>query len=377
VAPGFIDAHVHLREPGGEAAETVATGSAAAARGGFTTVLAMPNTTPPLDRPDRVETVRALGQACGLARVLVSGCITRGRAGAETADLAALAAAGAAAFTDDGSTVQDDAVMRAGMKAAAALGRPVMDHAQDRTVELQGGVMHEGRKSRACGLPGIPASAEAGTIRRDIELARETGCRVHIQHVTSRDGVELIGQAREAGLPVSGELTPHHLALPDEEVDPHDATFKMNPPLRSPEDREALIEACREQVLEVFATDHAPHPAEAKARGFLKAPFGIVGLETAVGITYTRLVETGLMPVQDWIRAWTQAPAALLGLPPPGLHPGSRADLVVLDVDTTWTVDPDAFASRARNTPFAGWKLRGRAVCTVLEGRVTWKDPNA
>jgi dihydroorotase len=373
LAPGFIDLHVHLREPGGEESETIETGSRAAARGGFTTIVAMPNTKPPLDTPERVAFVRRRGEEAGLVRVIPSACITAGRDGRDLADLAALAEAGAGAFTDDGSTVSDDDVMRRALAAAKQLARPLMDHAQARDLE-KNGVMHEGEFSRHWKLPGIPAAAESRVVARDIELARETGGAVHIQHVSAKESVRFIREARERGVAVSGELTPHHLALTDGDVKPDDANYKMNPPLRGREDREALIGAIREGSIEAFATDHAPHSAAAKDRGFLQAPFGIVGLETAVGITYTELVRSGRMDVATWVRRWTTGPARILGLPAPSLRPGAPADLVLLDLDSGWIVRADAFLSRSRNTPFSGRKLIGRALRTFLRGRTTWTE---
>ena len=368
VSPGFIDLHVHLREPGGEEAETILTGSQAAACGGFTTVVAMPNTRPPLDTPERVAWVAERGRQAGLTRVLPSACLTKGREGYEPADLVALATAGAAAFTDDGSTVANEVTLRQVMKLAAQLDKVLMDHAHDRELEKKG-VMHEGLYSERHGLPGIPAEAESRVVLRDIEMARQTGCRLHIQHVSARASIEAIRKARREGLPVSGELSPHHLKLTDADVDPQDARYKMNPPLRSEKDRDALIAAILDGTLEAFATDHAPHSAAAKARGFLQAPFGIVGLETAIGVTYSDMVGRGLMTLLTWIRRWTTGPARILGLPPPSLRPGSTADLVLLDLKTPWKVAPELFASKSRNTPFAGQSLVGKAVATWLEGR--------
>ena len=371
LAPGFIDLHVHLREPGGEEAETIETGSRAAARGGFTTVVAMPNTKPPLDTPERVAFVRRRGEEVGLVRVIPSACITAGRDGRELADLAALAHAGAGAFTDDGSTVPRDDVMRGALVAAKKLGLAVMDHAQDRELE-KNGVMHEGAFSKHWKIPGIPAEAESRVVARDIELARETGSAVHIQHVSAKESARLIREARARGVAVSGELTPHHLALTDADVKPHDANYKMNPPLRGREDRDALIEAIVDGSIEAFATDHAPHSAAAKGRGFLQAPFGIVGLETAIGITYTELVRSERMDAATWVRRWTAGPARILGLPPPSLRPGAVADVVLLDLDSEWTVRADAFVSRSRNMPFEGRRLFGRAVRTILGGGTAW-----
>ena len=368
VAPGLIDVHVHLREPGGERAETIATGAAAARHGGFATIVAMPNTRPPIDTPERVAFVLEQGRKAGEAEVLTTACLTRDRAGKEVAPLSELAAAGAVAFTDDGCTVQDDAVMRAAMEQAAALGIPVMDHAQDRDMELRGGCMHEGTRSRAHGLPGIPAEAETRIVARDLRLAEETGCAVHIQHVSCGESVDLIRDAQARGVCVTGEATPHHLMFCDEDVDPdRPAGFKMNPPLRTAQDRERILEGVLDGTLSILATDHAPHPMEEKARGFVEAPFGIVGLETAIGVTYTLLVRSGRMARIGWLRAWTTHPAALIGRRPPSLAPGAPGSVVLLDLDRPWTVDAALFRSLGRNTPFDGLELVGHAAMDRTE----------
>lgn len=374
VTPGLIDVHVHLREPGGEENETIETGSRSAAAGGFTTVVAMPNTKPSYDTPETVAFVVRRGKEVGLTRVLPSGAITKERKGKELTDFAALRDAGAVAFTDDGSTVQDDAVMEAAMRRAAELGMVIMDHAQDNLVERQGGVMHEGEYSKKFGFPGIPTSAEERIIRRDIELAKKTGCALHIQHVTSHAGAAAIYEARAAGLPVTGELSPHHLALCDADIHPDNANYKMNPPLRSAHDRRMLTAMSVGGVLSCFATDHAPHAAEKKARGFLTAPFGIVGLETAIGVTYTKLVRPGVMDLMAWLTRWTVEPARILNLPFPTLAPGSVADVVVMDIETPWRVVAAKLQSKSKNTPFDGWELYGRAKHTILEGRVVFSN---
>ncbi len=371
VVPGLIDLHVHLREPGGEAAETIATGTAAAAAGGFQAVVSMANTFPPIATPDLVRATLAKARAAGYCAVWPAAALTADREGRAPAPLADLAAAGAAAFTDDGNTVADDALMRRVMAEAARLDRPVLDHAQDHAAERRG-VMHEGAESHRHGLPGIPAEAETRIIARDIALARETGAALHIQHISSAGGVDLIRRARAEGLRVTAEATPHHLALCDADMDPGDADWKMNPPLRSADDREAIRAGAIDGTLPCFATDHAPHRAEAKALGFAKAPFGIVGLETAVGATYTELVRTGWMDRLAWLRRWTAGPAAVLGRPCPALADGAPANLAILELETPWIVDPARFLSRSRNTPFKGRTLVGRAVATVFEGRVVW-----
>lgn len=374
-APGLIDLHVHLREPGHEAAETVASGCLAAARGGFTTIVVMPNTNPALDTPEQVAALAKRAAAANLIHVLPAPCITRSRSGQEVADLAALAKAGAVAFTDDGCTVSKNDVMEAAMQEAGRLNIPVMDHALDG--KLAGhGVMHEGACSRVLGLPGIPSEAETIIVQRDIQLSRLTGCAMHIQHLSAAGSVDLIRVARKEGLRVSGELTPHHLALTDAMVQADKPEcYKMNPPVRSEADRAALVEGLLDGTIACFATDHAPHTAATKAKGFLTAPFGVVGLETAVGVTYTFLVKKGLMTALEWVARWTTEPARLIGRRVPTLAHGAPADLVLLDLDAEWTVKASEFASKSRNTPFDGWSLIGRATKTFCDGRLVWSAP--
>lgn len=376
VVPGLIDLHVHLREPGNGGAETIASGSASAARGGFTTIVPMPNTTPPLDTPQSVAWQIAEGRRVGLTRVLPSACITIGRRGEALADLAALAEAGAVVFTDDGATVPDEELMGQALRAARELGRPVMDHALDSTLAGDG-VIHDGKRARNLGLPGIPSEAETSIVARDIRLAEETGGAMHIQHMSAREAVDLLRQARSRGVPVSGEVTPHHLALCDADIPEGDANFKMNPPVRDAADREALCAAVAEGVIQAFATDHAPHLAAQKARGMRNAPFGVLGMETAVGVTYTTLVRSGAMNLREWVERWTVGPAAVLGQSPPDLAPGAPADVALLDLENAWTVNPEEFLSMSRNTPFKGWSLIGRVAMTICGGRTTWDSRHA
>lgn len=368
--PGLIDLHVHLREPGNEAAETVASGCLAAVRGGFTTIVAMPNTLPPMDTPDQVHALSARAAAANLCRVWPAPCVTQGRAGHRLADLAALARAGAVAFTDDGSTVGDTAILAEALRQSVALRRPIMDHALDPKIAGHG-VMHEGVQSSRLGLPGIPSEAENTIVARNLALAEKTGGAIHIQHLSTREAVALIRQARQQGIRASAELTPHHLTLIDEDVAAERADqFKMNPPVRARADREALLEGLLDGTISCFATDHAPHTAESKARGFAGAPFGIIGLETAVGVTFTHLVRAGRMTMLDWAARWTTGPAAILGLPAPRLAPGYPADLALLEVDTPWVIRAAAFASKSRNTPFEGWTVFGRPAHTFCAGRL-------
>lgn len=370
VVPGLTDLHVHLREPGMEAAETIQSGSRAAAAGGFTAIVAMPNTQPPMDTPEQVRLAldRCRQQSLSIG---ICGCLTQGRNGQVMADLAALAHAGVCAFSDDGSTVCSESVMRQAMQAAADLQLPVMDHAEDPNTQ-HGGVMHQAAASRRAGLPGIPRDVEIRMVERDVKLAAETGARIHIQHVSTRQACTVIAEARESGLPVSGEATPHHLMFCDEDVEPENTHFKMNPPLRESDDRAALRQAVIDGVITAFATDHAPHTRAAKARGFRNAPFGIIGLETAVAVTYTLMVQQLGMPPAEWLARWTTGPAAILGRPCPGIRVGTPAHLALLDTTTPRTVDAARFFSRSRNTPFDGMTLTGSTVYTIHGGQVIY-----
>ncbi|MGI6494808.1 MAG: dihydroorotase [Kiritimatiellia bacterium] len=366
LAPGFRDVHVHFRDPGATRAETLASGAASAARGGFTHVVTMPNTLPACDSP---ELLRRQLEADLPVRILPSACLTVGRSGRAAADLEALAAAGAAAFTDDGSGVADDAVMEEAMRRAARAGRTVMDHAVDPAL-CGPGIIRDCETARRFSFPVMPPEAEVEAVRRDIALCRKTGCRLHIQHVSCAGTVELLAAARREGLPVTGEASPHHLAIAAEDIPGDDADFRMNPPLGTREDVAALRQAVLDGTLPLFATDHAPHEAAAKARGFRNAPSGVLGMETAIGVTYDVMVRKCGMPPLEWARRWTQGPAEMLGLPPPSLREGDVADLVLVDPETPWTVEPAAFASLSRNCPFKGWTLNARAILVIAGGRL-------
>lgn len=373
VAPGFLDLHVHFREPGGEAAETIASGARAAARGGFTTVLTMPNTRPPIDTPVRLRAALARHAAVAAsARVLAAACVTRERAGRELADLEALAAAGALAFSDDGAAVGEMRLMRAALAACARLNRPLLQHALDPAAR---GVAHDGAFAARHAFPGITAAAETDLIARDLALAAETGGALHIQHVSAASSLPLLAAARRAGLRVTAEATPHHLFFCDDDISDTDTNYKMAPPLRTAADRAALRLAVSTGEIGVLATDHAPHTAASKALGWLDAPFGVLGLESAVGASYRALVVEQGMAVLDWVACWTVGPARVLGLPAPGLAVGAAADLVVLDLDAEWTITADDLSSQSRNCPFLGHRLHGRVVATLLNGRCTWASP--
>jgi dihydroorotase len=367
LAPGLVDVHVHLREPGQEDKETIATGTAAAVRGGFTSVACMPNTRPALDEPGRLYLVAERARRAGLARVHPVAAITQGLAGERLSDLAALVEAGAVAFSDDGQPVRHGGLMRHALEYARDLSVPVITHAED--LSLRGdGVMNEGPVASRLGLPGIPAACEVVAIARDLELAALTGGRLHVAHVSTLGGVDLLRHARANGALASGETTPHYLALTDLACDGYDTNAKMNPPLRGAADREALIAGLADFALTVIATDHAPHTPHEKEQEFVAAPFGVVGLETALGVVLTHLVHTGRLPLLAALAALTTAPRALLGLPDP-LALGAEADLVLLDPEAAWTVDKNAFHSKGRNTPFHGHALKGRALSTWVGGR--------
>jgi len=372
VVPGFIDMHVHLREPGFEAKETIASGARAAARGGFTTVCAMPNTDPVND--DRATTERILAEArrAAVVNVLPVAAVSRGSKGEELVDMAGLAAAGAVAFSDDGLPVATSWLMRRALEGAAAVGRLVIDHCEDRALAA-GGVMHEGAVSARLGLPGIPSAAEEIVVARDIILAEALGTRVHIAHLSTAGGVRMIAAAKARGVRVSAEATPHHLLLTDAAVEWGDANFKMNPPLRTAADVAALVDGIRTGVIDVIATDHAPHTAEEKGGRFDRAPFGVVGLETAVSLILDRFVRPNILSLGRVVELFATNPARLLGLSGKGrIAVGADADLTVLDPDLPMTVDKDIFESKGRNTPFHGWKLRGGTAMTIVGGRVVY-----
>ena len=372
VVPGLIDMHVHLREPGGEAKETIATGSRAAAKGGFTTVCAMPNTNPVNDNIRVTERILAGAARTSLVNVLPVAAISKGSRGEELVDMAGLCAAGAVAFSDDGRPVAGSRFMNRALEAAKALGALVIDHCEDR--DLSGdGVMHEGAVSRRLGVRGIPASAEEVMVARDLILARELGTRIHIAHLSTAGGLLALRAAKDQGVAATAEVTPHHLLLTDAALEGRDPDFKMNPPLRSPEHVEALAGAVKSGLVDVIATDHAPHTAGEKSRGLEKAPFGIVGLETAVALLLDRLVHKKVIPLGRFVELLSSNPARILGLRDKGrIAVGADADLTILNLAKAGTIDKNAFESKGRNTPFDGWKLKGRAVMTIVAGRVVY-----
>lgn len=380
VAPGLVDIHVHLREPGQTHKEDIATGSRAAAAGGFTTICCMPNTQPALDNAELVGQVRRRAEEVGCCRVHVVAAATRGRHGVEPVDFASLVRAGAVAFSDDGDGIEDDAVCRQVMRGVHACGSVLFPHCELKSLSKRG-IVHLGPVSRRLGVQGYDPRGEEAMIERDLALVSETGCRCHIAHVSTARGIELVAEAKRRGLPVTTEVCPHHLLLCDEDVIGSDGlpdpNFKMSPPLRSVADRVACVEAVRSGVIDCIVTDHAPHTLAEKSAGFESAPMGVVGLETALPCAARALIGKADFGWPDLITRMSTNPTRVLGLAGGSLADGSPADLVVIDPERIWTVDPAAFYSRSRNTPFVGWQVQGRVMATLLGGRITHADPEA
>ncbi len=372
VAPGLIDVHVHLREPGHEDRETIATGAASAVAGGFTGVCAMPNTDPVIDNQGAVGFVKAKGEAAGLARVYPIGCVSVGQRGEQLAEFGEMVGAGAVAVSDDGHPVMSSHLMRTALEYAQTFGIPVADHCEDMPL-AHGGQMHEGLVSTRLGLKGIPSAAEEIHVARDIILAELTGGHVHLCHMSTRGSVELIRRAKEKGLRVTAESAPHHFTLTHDRCEGYDTNAKMNPPLREAEDRQAIRQALADGTLDCIATDHAPHHYDAKEREFDDAPNGIIGLETALSLALRELVAPGLLSLLTLIERMSAAPARLWHLPGGSLRPGTVADVVVFDPAVTWTVNPAAFRSKSRNTPWGGEVLPGRVRWTLVDGRVVYQ----
>ncbi|NWG00491.1 MAG: dihydroorotase [Thermoanaerobaculaceae bacterium] len=372
--PGFIDVHTHLREPGFEYKETIASGAAAALAGGFTAVCCMPNTQPVNDSAAVTEFIRKRAEEAGAARVYPIGAISKGQAGEELSEMGEMVRAGAVAVSDDGRPVRHAYLMRRALEYSLLFGIPVVDHCEDPTL-VAGGVMHEGAVSTRLGLRGIPAAAEEVVVARDVILAGLTGARLHLAHLSTRQSLEWVRRAKSQGLAVSCEVTPHHLALTDTAVleSSYDTNFKMNPPLRSAEHVAALLEGVLDGTVDCLATDHAPHHADEKALEFDLAPFGVVGLETAVPVTYDLFVRQHKLPLTRFVALWSTNPARLFSLPGGTLKVGSVADMTLLDSEARLPVNPDKFLSKSRNTPFAGRRLRGWPVATILGGKVVWR----
>ena len=372
VTPGLIDMHVHLREPGGEHKETIASGAAAAVAGGFTTVAAMANTNPVNDDPEITRWIIARAAEAGLARVLPIAAVTKGLAGETLTDFAALRAAGAVAFSDDGMPIMQAEVMRRALEEGRRVGAAVIAHSEDRTQSC-GGVMHAGVVAARLGLAGIPSAAETDMVTRDCALAAATGAHLHVAHISTAGAVAAVRDARAGGARVTAEATPHHFTLDAEAVARHGTLAKMNPPLRTDADIAAVRGGLADGTIEVIASDHAPHHADEKAQGMAAAPFGIVGLETTLALALA-LVHAGVLTVTTAIRALTVGPAAALGIAAGRLAPGSVADVTLIDPERRWTIDPATFRSRSRNTPFAGMSMHGKALAVCLAGCVVDGD---
>ena len=370
VSPGLIDMHVHLREPGMEAEETIASGSAAAVAGGFTSVACMPNTNPTIDNEASAEFVLLQAERAGLANIYPIGSVTKGRQGEELSEIGQLSRGGVVAFSDDGFPIRNAEMMLRGLEYANMFGKTVIEHCEN--MDLSGdGVMNEGTLSTTLGLEGIPNASEEVAIARNLILARQAGAKLHVAHVSTAGGVELIRTAKANGTSVTAEATPHHFTLTDECVRTYDPVYKMNPPLRTQADVDAIRAGLRDGTIDVIASDHAPHSTEKKQLEFTAAPFGVIGLESALPVAVTELIGE----VLDWphlIAKFTWNPARILGINKGSLRPGSDADITIIDPEVTWTIDVGKFRSRSRNCPFDGKEVRGRAVRTIVRGKTKY-----
>ncbi|OEH91193.1 dihydroorotase [Bacillus solimangrovi] len=372
VTAGFVDLHVHLREPGGEHKETIETGSMAAARGGFTTVAAMPNTRPVPDTVENLSLVNDKINETAHIRVLPYASITIRELGRELTDFAALKEHGAFAFTDDGVGVQDASMMLKAMKQAADHDVAIVAHCEENTLINKGSV-HEGSFSAKHELNGIPSVCESVHIARDVLLAEAAGCHYHVCHISTKESVRTVRDAKRAGIHVTAEVTPHHLLLCEDDIPGLDSNFKMNPPLRSKEDRDSLIEGLLDGTIDFIATDHAPHSEVEKSEGIIEAPFGIVGLETAFPLLYTYLVKKGVLSLEELLELLNKKPSETFKLPFGQIEQGAIADIVVLDLEEEAEIDPKLFASKGKNTPFTGWKCQGWPVATFYKGQMVWE----
>jgi len=373
VCPGLVDMHVHLREPGREDEETIESGARAAIRGGFTSVAAMPNTEPPIEGEEGVKFVLSKAREAGLARVFPVAAISKGRKGETLSEIGSAVRAGAVGISDDGYPVAGSGLMRRALEYVKMFDRPVMTHCEDPGLSTRG-VMNEGKTSTMLGLRGIPGASEDVGVIRDIILTRLTASRLHVCHVSTGAGLEFVGRARTSGLDVTCEVTPHHLALNDEAVTTFDTNTKMKPPLRGKDDVAALRKGIEAGLVDAIASDHAPHSPEEKDQEFDLAPFGVIGLETTVGVVMSCLYHDGAVTLPDLVRLLSTNPARILGLPLGSLKPGSPADVTLLDTDAEWEIDPRDFVSKSRNTPFSGWKVKGKPITVMVEGRVLMRD---
>ncbi len=373
VAPGLIDMHVHFRDPGQTHKEDIKTGSKAAAKGGFTTVCCMPNTNPVIDSEETVKYIIDKASEEKYTNVLPVGAVTKGMKGEEITDIATLKAAGICAISEDGKSVMDEEVYAKAMKEAAELNVPVLAHCEEINL-VKGGVMNADSNAQKLGLKGITNEVEDIIAQRDINLAEKLGTTLHLCHCSTKDSVEMLKVAKDKGVKVSGEVCPHHFTLTTDDIPSNDANFKMNPPLRTAEDRDALIRGLSEDILEVISTDHAPHSEEEKSKGFEGSPFGIVGLETSVGLTVTNLVKPGHITLKQMIEKMSYNPAKILGIDKGTLKEGSVADITIFDADEEYTVDKNDFESKGKNTPFDGYKLFGKVKYTILDGEIVYND---
>ena len=373
VAPGFIDIHVHLREPGQEHKETIATGCSAAVAGGFTTVCPMPNTSPVNDNAAITRYMIEQGERASQANVFPIGAITKSSDGSELAEMGEMKSAGAVAVSDDGRPVPNAGIMRRAMQYAKDFDLPVIDHCEDKSLST-GGVMHEGRISLLLGLKGMPALAEEIDVVRDLLLAKETGAHIHIAHVSTRGAIEAVRRAKNEGVNVTCEVAPHHFTLTDRSVEGYDTNTKMAPPLRSDEHLEAVIEGIKDGTIDAIASDHAPHHADEKALEYDRAPFGIIGLETAIGLSLTELVHKGVIGLERLVELCSTNPARIMRLQDRGtLKPGAIADITIIDPEKEWTYNNADSRSKSRNSPFGNRRLTGRAVATIVSGRIVFK----
>lgn len=373
LSAGFIDVHVHLREPGGEHKETIETGTRAAARGGFTTICPMPNTKPVPDSVEHMHNLHRLIDNHAYVRVLPYAAITERQAGKTHVDFKALADEGTFAFTDDGVGVQEAAKMYEAMQQAKVVNKAIVAHCEDNSL-IYGGAMHEGKRSEALGIPGIPSICEAVQIARDVLLSEATGCHYHVCHVSTKESVRVIRDAKRAGIPVTAEVTPHHLLLSEEDVPGDNAIYKMNPPLRSTEDRQALIEGLQDGTIDIIATDHAPHATDEKKQPMTRAPFGIVGSETAFPLLYTHFVKTGKWTLQQLVDYITTKPAQVFNLPYGKLEEGAHGDLTLIDLDEAYEIKAEDFLSKSTNTPFLGERVYGKTLFTMVDGEIRYKE---
>lgn len=375
VMPGLIDLHVHLREPGFEHKETIHTGGMAAAKGGFTTICPMPNTKPSTDNPERVKLIVDKAAAEAPVHVLPVGAVTIGQIGEEITDIAGMAKAGAVAISEDGKSVMNASLYRDAMKEAAKHKLVVMAHCEDKNL-VGKGALNAGKAAEENGVEGITNAVEDVIVARDILLAKETGAHLHLCHCSTKDSARMLKEAKEEGLPVTGEVCPHHFALTEDDIVPGDTNYKMNPPLRTREDVQALKEGLRDGIFDVISTDHAPHHADEKKKPMQEAPFGIVGSETAAALTITHLVEEGYLTPYQMAEKMSTNPARIIGIDRGSLKPGKAADVTIIDPSAEYTIDVNEFVSKGKNSPFHGAKVKGKVKMTIVDGTIVYEDKN-